>query len=106
VSYDVSIGAESFNYTSNVSGLWYDHIPDSGKGGGLRELDGLTGRQAALVLSEAFDAIHNSHIHSPNLADRYNATNGWGSTVGALIFTAQIMAACHANPRKKVGVWA
>lgn len=114
MSYDVSIGSESFNYTSNVSRLWYDHIPDTGKGGGLRELEGLTGKQAAAILADAFDAMHRTRLKfwreatvgDPDFCALYDAKNGWGSAIGALIFTAQIMAACHANPRKKVGVWA
>lgn len=107
MSYDVSIGDDSFNYTYNVSALFHDHID-----GGLKSLDGLTGKKSAEVLGEAFDRIHSTllsvwvrdEVGEPLFCARYDSTNGWGSTVGALIFLAQIMAACHRNPRKKVRV--
>lgn len=112
MSYDVSIGSESFNYTYNVSRLFYDHIPAERGDGGLRELDGLTGRRAAEVLASAFDRMqstrHKLYVDGvpgePQFSAKYDAPNGWGSALGAILFLAQIMAACHANGRKKVSV--
>lgn len=112
MSYDVGIGSESFNFTSNVSKLFYDHIPDTGKGGGLHEIRGLTGKQAVAVLHEAFDRIERRRIElwqtndvgEPHFCARYDVANGWGSAVGGLIFLAQILAACASNPRKRVHV--
>lgn len=113
MSYDIYIGAEDFNYTSNVSALFYDHIPASDGGrGGLHELHGKTGRQAAEILGGAFDRIYTTYgklwngnaIGEPAFCARYDAKNGWGSTVGALIFLSRVMAACQANPRRKVSV--
>lgn len=109
MSYDVSIGNSWFNYTSNVAGLWYDHIPDTGLGGGLNEINGLTGKQAVEVLSEGFKRINESrHKHrcssDHDIFGKYDAPNGWGSAYGAIIFMANIMAACAQNPRKKVHV--
>lgn len=119
MSYDVSIGDKSFNYTSNVCALWYDHIPAVDSRGGLHEIDGKTGKQALQILSEAFSRMHKtkmdlwrsnlngeSVVGEPEFCAKYDASNGWGSTVGALIFTGQLIAACAANPRKKVRVWA
>jgi hypothetical protein len=103
MSYDVGIGDFSANYTSNVSGLWYDHIPNWGNGGGLHEINGKTGKQALQILSDAIDCMWRNDIDQ---LKRYDAPNGWGSTQGALIFTARILAACAANPRKKVRVYA
>ena len=62
MSYDVSIGDAWFNYTSNVSGLFYDHIPPCEEGcrGGLHALNGLTGYQAIPVLQGAFARISDS----------------------------------------------
>ena len=110
MSYDVSIGNESFNYTSNVGPLFYDHIPAMDSRGGLHELDGKTGKQALDIIRSAFDRIQNTRHQlwrgdatgDPELCAKYDAPNGWGSTVGALIFLAQIMSACAANPRKRV----
>lgn len=98
MSYDVVIGDFDANYTSNVSSMWYDSIPDAGKGGGLRELDGLTGKEAHSVLSRAFDTLDRMYPLD------YDAPNGWGSTSGALIFTARIMAACSKHKKKRVRV--
>ena len=113
MSYDVSIGKDSFNYTYNVSQLFYDHIPEiEGDRGGLGRLDGKTGKQAFEILADAFERIHTTKLDlwerdavgEPRFCARYDAPNGWGSAVGALIFLAQIMAACARNPRGKVRV--
>jgi hypothetical protein len=107
MSYDVWIGDSSFNYTSNVFALFSDHID-----GGLISLDGLTGKQASDRLAKAFEAIDNSR-HAlwkdnvqgePAFCAQYDAKNGWGSTVGGIIFLAKIHAACAANPRKTLRV--
>lgn len=119
MSYDISIGEESFNYTSNVSAMFYDHIPQEDSRGGLHELHGKTGKQAAEIMGRAFDAMHRTKLDlwrdnlkgeavvgEPEFCAKYDAPNGWGSTVGGLIFAGRIMAACQRNPRKKVSVWA
>lgn len=116
MSYDIYVGGESFNYTSNVAKLFYDHIPalEDGGRGGLDELHGKTGKAATAILKDAFDRIHLSYLKdwtvgevgSSTFSSRYDPPNGWGSTVGALIFLAQVMAACASNPRKKVRLWA
>jgi hypothetical protein len=113
VSYDVYIGRESFNYTSNVAQLFYDHIPATDESrGGLHQLHGKTGKQAGEILSDAFDRIYQTRaknwsenqIGDPKFCAIYDADNGWGSTVGGLLFLSRIMAACFRNPRNKVGV--
>jgi len=112
MSTDIWIGEKSFNYTHNCSAVWYDHIPDTGKGGGFREIAGMTGKQAFPILSAAFDRLDQTRhglwvsgaVGEPRMSARYDAPNGWGSLIGALIFMACIMAACAENPRKKVGL--
>lgn len=115
MSYDVSIGDVNLNYTSNGCGIFYEHMPErEGTRGGLHSLHGLTGKQAVEILKPAWDAIHatwasdwkSGEVGSPAFCARYDASNGWGSTVGAMLFLARITAACAANPRKKVSVWA
>jgi hypothetical protein len=115
VSYDVCIGDVSLNYTSNGSALFYEHIPETETHrGGLHALHGLTGRQASEVLSDAWEAIHRTWmtdwrehtVGSPDFCARYDAPNGWGSTVGGLLFLARITAACAAHPRHRVSVCA
>lgn len=110
MSYDVFIGDASFNFTSNVGQLFYDHIPADRSRGGLHELHGITGKQAVPILAEAFERMNGTRhklwrehaVGEPEFCAKYDAKNGWGSTVGALIFLAQILAACAQNPRKKV----
>lgn len=112
MSYDVWIGDKSFNYTFNVSKLFYDHIPDTGKGGGLREIDGLTGKAVVEILAPAFDAINRTRtkvwradvVGDPEFCARYDAPNGWGSAIGAICFLAEILAACALNPRRRLRV--
>lgn len=109
MSYDVGIGSESFNYTYNLAELFYDHIPASENGrGGIHELDGLTGKQATEVLANAFsqiiDTYRDCRSGASEFSAKYDAPNGWGSTIGALLFLASIMAACARNPRKRVVV--
>ena len=114
MSYDIDIGSQCFNYTSNVSKLFYDHIPADRSRGGLHELHCLTGKQALPVLASAFEAMNRTYLNvwrdgdvgATAFTSKYDAPNGWGSTVGALFFLAQVMAACAANPRCKVKVCA
>jgi len=119
MSYYISVGDQSLNYTSNGCALFYDHIPALDSRGGLHELDGKTGAQAVAIIGEAWSRIHTtkldvwrSHIGNvavvgePEFCAKYDPPNGWGSTVGALIYLGQIMAMCAANPRKRVRVWA
>ena len=106
MSYGVSIGDEWFNYTSNVALLFYDHIPPREEGcrGGLHAINGLTGKQAVVILRQGFANISASYGADTRFGSKYDAPNGWGSTTGALIFLAQILAACAQNPHKKVKV--
>jgi len=112
MSYDISIGTDSFNYTFNLSAFFRDAIRDYGKGGGLQELEGVTGARACTILTLAFEDIHGIYLNEwrasvPGARDfctKYDAPNGWGSTVGALIFLAQILGACSRNRRARVHV--
>jgi hypothetical protein len=107
MSYDVWIGDNDFNYTSNVSSLFSDHI-----NGGLLSLDGLTGKQAVERLASAFDEINKSRVAvwnegargEPEFCAQYDAENGWGSALGGILFLSRILAACARNPRKTLRV--
>jgi hypothetical protein len=115
VSYDVSIADESFNYTSNVAAFFYDHLlvdGDAGISDGLPSLDGLTGKEAAHRLASAFEDIERTRLKlwnggdvgEPALCAKYDASNGWGSTVGAILFLARIQSACIRHPRSLLRV--
>lgn len=110
MSYDVSIGNSSFNYTYNMAPLFHACIKGESNAG-ILALDGLTGAHASRILADAFDRAVILHCEGWDITrgcdafrKRFDAPNKWGSTDGALIFMAQIMAACHANPRKRVRV--
>lgn len=110
MSYDVYIADECFNYTFNVSKLFYDHIPDSGKGGGIREIEGLTGKQCAALLCDALGNIERTvsanwsdrDVGEPKFCATYDSANGWGSAIGGIMFLSRILSACVKNPRAKV----
>lgn len=111
MSVDVWIGDWSGNYTHNTSKLWHEHLIGNEQTG-FMALNGKTGKEAFLLMREAFSRIHSTSISlrrpgvvgEPEFCARYDAPNGWGSTVGALIFMAEVMAACAAHPRCKVRV--
>jgi len=113
MSYDISVGKWSGNYTSNVSALFYDHMPESDNVlGGLNGLHGLKGREAGDRIAEAFERISHTRrklyvdgaIGEPAFCAKYDAKNGWGSAIGGLVFLAEIMAACYQHPLAKVSV--
>ncbi len=112
MSYDVYVGPLSFNMTSNVGKVFYDHIPQVRSRGGIHELDGLTGRQAALGIGDAFCALEATRmklwrihdIGEPAFCALYDAENGWGSLVGAITWLGVIWDACQRHPRSRVRV--
>lgn len=115
MSYDVWIegpaiipGSDvSHNYTSNVSRLFYDHLP-----GGLPGLDGLTTEHALERLRAFWLRLNATHLElwkggafgEPKLETKYNSRNGWGSLVGAMIFLAKIQCDCERYPKHTVRV--
>lgn len=112
MSYDVHIGREHFNYTYNLSKLFHTHLLGSEERTGLQALDGLTGREAADIISGGIDSIEREmlstwrreEVGQPEFLAKYDAPNGWGSTIGAVIFLARLMDACRRHPRSRVEV--
>lgn len=106
MSYDVSIGRESFNYTWNMSQFFRDHIDGDDNGGGINELMDKTGAEAFIILRSALYAIHHTYLSlgDGGISERYDAPNGWGTVIGAIIFLSQIMAACAESPDEMVEV--
>ena len=90
MSYDFGIGKEHFNYTDNVSGMWYASEPEKG----IRVIYGMTGTEAVPVLQ-------NMRNHMESHWDEMiamNPSNGWGSAEGALLFLNNLIAASLTNP--------
>jgi hypothetical protein len=114
MSYDLYIGDDSFNYTFNVSALFYDHMPADANSerGGLHTLHGLTGRQAGDKIADALDRIGRTmrdlwkadEVGEPRFCAKYDANNGWGSALGGVMLLSLVMAACYQNPRKRLRV--
>ena len=113
MSYDLHIGDFGANITFNCGKFFYAHIENRGLGGGLRELDGKTGKQCVEILAGAFDSIHNERrsmwkenvVGEPDFCAKYDSPNGWGSTVAAMNFLERVMAACAIMPRKRVRLY-
>lgn len=127
MSYDVIINDDiSFNYTSNMSKIFHDHIEGEGGRTGLQALDGKTGAEAAQMLGDAFTALDRTHDDLASdekvswkdaagqkrvetsgdvaMRDKYDAPNGWGTTLSAVIFMGRVMAACTEYPEEIIRV--
>jgi len=111
MSYDVTIGDFDVNYTSNVGAVFHDHIKN-GDTTGLQALRGMYGFQASDVLYRAWSNLNatrhalyqDGQIGEPVMEEKYNAANGWGSLVGALIVLGKLTAACANYPHEIVEV--
>ena len=90
MSYDMSIGEEDFNYTYNVSKMWYAAIPDKG----ISAFYGMTGKEAVKVQQHIFNYM----VDNKEELMQYEPTNGWGSYDGALKFVAKLIVASLNNP--------
>lgn len=112
MSYDVHIGREHFSYTYNLSKLFHTHLRGAGERTGIQALDDLTGREAADIISRGMDSIEqemlstwrHEEVGQPEFLSKYDAPNGWDSTIGAVIFLARLMDACRRHPRSRVEV--
>lgn len=89
MSYDMHINDEEFNYTYNVSGMWYAANPEKG----IRTIYGMTGMEAAKVINEMMKYMIDNW---PEMVAK-NPNNGWGSADGAYDFLARLSAASMRN---------
>ena len=94
MSYDMGIGEESFNYTYNVSKMWYGCYPEKG----IREHYGLSGEEAIPVLRRLREDMEDHSEQNIEL----EPANGWGSYEGALNFVSSLIGA---SIRNKDEVW-
>lgn len=112
MSYDVWVGREHFSYTYNLSKLFHTHLRGSGERTGIQALDDLTGREAVDIISRGMNSIEREMLSTwrheqpgqPEFLAKYDAPNGWVSTIGAVIFLARLMDACRRHPRKRLWV--
>lgn len=110
MSYDVSIGKWSGNFTFNSLGkLCRVHLD---RGDGLKSLDGMTGKEAAekilrfwgSVNAERVKHLSSDIVGEPKFCSIYDSENGWGSLVGALVFMGELTAACAKHQNAKIVV--
>ena len=92
MSYDMSIGDEEFNYTYNVSEMWYDCYDNDG----IRKHYNLKGEDAIPILK----TLQSHMIHSKERLEKMNPRNGWGSYEGALNFVNDLIEASKRNPNE------
>ncbi|TVR08183.1 MAG: hypothetical protein EA401_14290 [Planctomycetota bacterium] len=90
MSYDMSIGDETFGYTYNVSPMWRDGYPDRG----IRAHYGMTGRDSLPVLRTLRDHLEGNHERLLAM----NPSNGWGDYYGALAFVHSLIMAAMRHP--------
>tara|TARA_B100000745_G_scaffold23857_1_gene15875 strand:+ start:128 stop:571 length:444 start_codon:yes stop_codon:yes gene_type:complete len=117
-----------FNYTSNMSSFWkayivrrqHEYVGDESIEEdlyGLWALEGLTGEEALPYLKDFFKEIYadiykddcNGSVYSSKEKDglnklrrKYDAENGWGCMVSAMIVTSELMCACAEYPKAKL----
>lgn len=87
--------ALEFNYTYNVSQMWYEVFPDDE---GMVQIDGMTGKEAYPKIAKA---IHEM-LSKEKFMRKLEPENGWGSYEGFLDFLRKISDACIECP---FGVW-
>lgn len=92
MSYDMDIGSEDFNYTYNVSRMWYDCYPEKG----IREHYGMTGKDSLPVLQK----LRNHMEDNAGKLKEMEPSNFWGSFHGALDFVNSLIAAAIRNPEE------
>lgn len=83
--------SESFNYTYNVSKMWYHIYPEDKHMVGI---DGMTG-------AESFDKLlHARHrlTTETELFDKMNPQNGWGSREGFVAFLNRLIEEASSEP--------
>lgn len=92
MSYDMGIGELSFNYTYNVSGMWYASQPEKG----IRAIYGLTGAEAVPVLRSMRDYMEDHWAEMLKM----EPSNGWGSADGAHEFLGNLIKASLTYPNE------
>ena len=92
MSYDMNIGEESFNYTYNVSPMWYKAKPDKG----IRTHYEMTGRDAVEPLTDIYCYMIDNYDDLVKL----DPSNGWGDYEGALQFVGELILASLRNPHE------
>jgi len=96
------------SHTGNMHSFMVEVVNPSydGVDAGLKALNGLTGKEAACLLVDSIDNVRRL-MHSENdiKLSRFDASNGWGSSLASFLFLMQILVACNSHPKKVVWVY-
>ena len=107
MSYDLNLGGEYRNYTSNLAKFFHEFISHD-DGTGLQSLNGLTGEQAANVIRCALGMIRSEGFHTKegqscyDHFSKYNPENNWGDVMSAVLFLTDLLFLSQDFPEK---VW-
>ena len=125
MSYDISVGEKNWNVTYNLGKMFHEHIPaveqDDGivTNSGLKRLNNMKGKDAVPIIGQFFTNLykernqlavkrHNNFNDEtrgePELSEKYDPKNGWGSMIGGLIFLGELMAECALHPESVIDV--
>jgi len=96
MSYDISVGSMSLNYTSNVVPMWDDAMPHLN----LRDMDGELGMRCIPYLNDGIRTM----ARNVDKYRRMEPANEWGSYEGALSVLVRLITACEDNPHSTVHV--
>ena len=95
MSYDMSIGAEDFNYTYNGCEVFYDAVEKLFKlDTGIRFIYGLRGADVEHRLIDVLGWM----LKNRELCESYQPSNGWGSFDDQCKFVMKLIKASHYNP--------
>ena len=115
MSYNISVGTKNWNVTYNLGKLFHNNIPsvenDDGSvtDSGLQRLHLKTGAESIEILGKFFENVqadrnrltaerhrdfHDETRGEPELCEKYDPKNGWGSLIGGLIFMGEFLAEC------------
>lgn len=84
-----------FNYTYNVSPMWYEIYPEDD---GMVFIDGMSGKEAYPKVSKAISEM----LSKEKFMKKLNPENGWGDYEGFLEFLHKVADACIKCPN---GIW-
>lgn len=95
---------EEINFTSNIGALFREHLGLEGHG--LHEINGLPACEAMPFFMAFWDNLDTERmdlwkpdtVGEPALCVKYDAPNGWGSLVGAMLFIARFQSECIKYP--------
>lgn len=90
MSYDVTVGTQEFNYTSNMGQFFADFAVHPA------DLHGEQPYEVAFKISLALSDI--ARYGFEELTYDYDAPNGWGTVEGAIQFLLDIYMACITEP--------